>query len=681
MIIYEPQKDSMRPRRSRWVGLIPLVALVVAMCPVVAAPAGAAPAASSQPALSTPPMGWNDWNRFHCDITEQIVEQTADAIVRTGLRDAGYQYVNVDDCWEASTRDAGGALQADPVKFPSGIRALADYVHARGLKFGIYTGVGDNTCQGRPGSGGHYTQDAATFANWGVDYVKFDWCGAQGDPEQLTTQFQNALTTSGRPMVLSVSRHGEAWLWNDHPANLWRTSADIDDTWNTMLRNAEEEVGLAGAAGPGHWNDPDMLEVGNGGMSDDEYRAHFSLWAVLAAPLLSGTDLRTASPATLAILGNREVIAVDQDPLGRQGDRVRSDGDREVWTRPLAGGDRAVVLFNRGVYGAEIHTSAAEIGLAPAPGYSVRDLWAHRTSTTRGGIDAFVPPHGAVMFRVHPLTAATATAGMTSLSVAPGFLPAGATTTVTLSLRDDSTEPLSGVHVDLTAPDGWAVRPLSGADPVAPSGGAATARFAVTVPGSAPQGGADLRATATSTGQHGTTPQTVTTTAHVVVPPPPPTGTGALSDHPRLETDNGWYLPLKVDHSFGPDYCGDCAGGTITLDGTAYPTGLGTYASAQVSYYLGGACSTFDVGTGIDDEVRASVATMPYDHVGSATFLIYADNRLVYDSGERTYATPPGHAVLDLRGVRELKLVDTSAGDGNFYDHADWAGMHIRCAG
>jgi alpha-galactosidase len=669
----------MRERMSRWMRLVLVIGLAAAVFPALdVSTVGASPPVL----LSAPPMGWNDWNHFQCGITEQIVEQTADAIVRTGLRDAGYEYVNVDDCWEASTRDSNGVLRADPVKFPSGMRALADYVHARGLKFGIYTAVGDHTCQGRPGSGGHYTQDAATFAGWGVDYVKFDWCGAQGDPQQLTTQFSTAMSATGRPMALSISRHGEAWLWKNRPANLWRTSADIDDTWNTMLRNAEEEVGLAGAAGPGHWNDPDMLEVGNGAMSGEEYRAHFSLWALLAAPLLSGTDLRTASPDTLAILGNREVIAVDQDRLGRQGDRVRSDGDHEVWTRPLAGGDRAVVLFNRGVYAAQIHTSATEVGLGSAPGYAVRDLWAHRTYSTRGGIDAFVPPHGVAMFRVHPLpTAGPAVAGLTSLATAPGFLAAGVTTTVTMSLRDDGPEPLLGVRLGLAAPAGWAVRPLSTTAPVTPSGGAATASFAVTVPTGAPQGDAKLAATATYRSPTGTPTQTTRTAADVVVPPPPPTGSGALSDHPRLETDNGWYLPLKVDHSFGPDYCGDCAGGTMTLDGTSYPTGLGTYASAQVSYYLGGACSTFDVATGIDDEVRPDVATMPYDHVGSATFQVYADNRLVYDSGKRTYATPPGHAVLDLRGVRELKLVDTSAGDGNFSDHADWAGMHIRCTG
>jgi alpha-galactosidase len=668
-------------RRMLVIALVPLILPAAAALPAAARPALAFTAPASPVTLPLPPMGWNDWNHFGCGITQQIVEQTADAMVRTGLRGDGYRYVNVDDCWEAPSRDASGALQANPSTFPGGIKALADYVHARGLKFGIYTSAGPTTCQGRPGSAGHYAQDAATFASWGVDYVKFDWCGSpQGDPRQLTAQFRAALNTTGRPIALSISRHGEAWLWQSRPADLWRTSADISDTWNTMLRNAEEEVGLAGIAGPGQWNDPDMLEVGNGGMTGTEYQAHFSLWAELAAPLLSGTDLRNPSPQTLAILGNREVIAVDQDPLARQGDRVRSDGDHEVWTRPLAGGDRAVVLFDRGIYGAEISTTAREVGLGEAPGYTVRDLWAHHSYVSGGGISAYVPPHGAAMFRVHPDKATTPrTAGLASLSAAPGFLPADATTNLTVTLRNNGQAPLNDVKLGLAAPSGWQIRQLSAAPPTAPPGGTTSASFAVSVPASAPQGSAQLAASAQYRPVGG--PATATSSeVTVVVPPPAPSpGTSALSDHPRLESDNGWYLPLKVDHSFGPDFCGDCTGGTITLNGTSYPTGLGTYASSQVSYYLGGACSSFNVATGVDDEVRPDVATMPYDHVGTATFLIYADGRLVYNSGVRSYNTPPGQARLDLRGVRELKLVNTDAGDGNFFDHADWAGMKITC--
>jgi alpha-galactosidase len=473
-----------------------------------------------------------------------------------------------------------------------------------------------------------------TFAAWHVDYVKFDWCGAKGVPHDLAAQFRSALDATGRTIVLGVSRHGSPWLWPDHPADLWRTSADIDDTWNTMLRNAEEEAGLSDRAGRGTgWNDPDMLQVGNGGMSRDEYRAHFSLWALLAAPLLMGNDVRAMSPDTLAILGNREVIAVDQDALGRPGDLRWSDGDREVWTRPLAGGDTAVVLFNRGPYAAEIRTRVS--------GPRVRDLWAHRTFAGHGRLSAFLPPHGVAMFRVSPARPASGEL-LRTLSASPGFLPAGRTTVVTTRAAS------------LTAPAGWTVRRLS------------RHRFAVSVPADTPAGPATLRLDGRDD--------------QVYVPPPPPAGNVALSDHPAVQADNGWYLPLKVDHSFGDDFCGDCTGGTLTLsDGRTYATGLGTHASSQVDYYLGGACRSFAVDVGIDAEIAGMTWPRPQNIVGTAQFRIYADGRLVYASGVQSLDTAPGRARLDVRGVDELKLVNDNAADGNFLDHADWAGMRISC--
>jgi alpha-galactosidase len=650
--------------------VVPVLTLIAAVAATAPTPAATAGPAAPTSRLASPPMGWNDWNHFHCGITEQIVMDTADALVSSGLRDVGYRYVNVDDCWEAATRDADGRLAADPVAFPSGIAALAAYVHARGLKFGLYTAAGDKTCQGRPASGGHFATDAATFAGWQVDYVKLDWCGTHGDPHALASEFRAALDATGRPVVLSVSRHGSPWLWPDHPADLWRTSADIDDTWNTLLRNAEEEAGLSGKAGAGAgWNDPDMLQVGNGGMSADEYRAHLSLWAVLAAPLLMGNDVRTLDPATLAILGNREVIAVDQDRAGTQGDRVATDGDREVWARPLAGGDVAVALFNRGAYATEIRTDVRAVGLpASSAGYRVRDLWTHRTHASRGGLSAFVPAHGVALFRVSPGHAGGA-APLTTLAAGPGFLPAGQASVVTVTLRDEGRTPLPPTALGLSAPAGWTVRRLPGGDPVAIPGHPATARYAVTPPAGTPVGPAPVTVTAGGTSQP----------AVLAVPPPAPTGGTALSDHPAVQADNGWYLPLKVDHSFGDDFCGDCPGGTLTLAGTAYPTGLATYASAQVTYYLGGRCGTFDTTVGVDDEVTGMTWPRPQNIVGTARFQIYADGRLVYASGVRTVGGPPGHAHLDVRGVRELKLVDDSAADGNFLDHADWAGTQVTC--
>ena len=266
----------------------------------------------------TPPMGWNSWNHFHCDVSEQLIEQEADAIASSGMRDAGYKYVVIDDCWQTA-RDAHGVVVADSTRFPHGIKAVADYVHGKGLKFGIYTDAGTKTCQGRPGTLGHEVQDARTYASWGVDYVKEDWCNAAhlNAPVQYA-KFRDALARTGRPIVFSICEWGsnQPWDWAPRVGNLWRTTDDIDDNWPSMLANLDQNGQHATAARPGAWNDPDMLEVGNGGMTNDEYRAHFSLWAIMAAPLIAGHDVRTMSDSTKAILLNREVIAVDQDSLG-----------------------------------------------------------------------------------------------------------------------------------------------------------------------------------------------------------------------------------------------------------------------------------------------------------------------------------------------------------------------------
>jgi alpha-galactosidase len=351
----------------------------------------------------TPPMGWNTWNRFGCDVSEQLVKQTADAMVKSGMRSAGYQFLIVDDCWQVA-RDTAGNLVADSTRFPSGMKSLAAYVHKKGLGFGIYTDAGSQTCQGRPGSLGHEEQDARTFAAWGVDYVKEDWCHAEGlsAPVQYA-KFRDAIRFSGRKMVFSICEWGSTRPWNWAPwiGNLWRTTEDIQDTWASMLSNLDSSARYADVAGPGAWNDPDMLEIGNGGMTDEEYRAHFSLWAIMAAPLIAGNDVREMSAATRDILTNREVIAVDQDELGIQGKRVAETAPGlEIWTRQLKGGAAAVVLFNRTGTESTIAVEWTQLGLS-AGRAGVRDLWAH---TDRGQISdrfsAEVPAHGVVMLRV-----------------------------------------------------------------------------------------------------------------------------------------------------------------------------------------------------------------------------------------------------------------------------------------
>jgi len=361
----------------------------------------------------TPPMGWNSWNKFGCDVSEALIKETADAMVASGMKDAGYEYVVIDDCWQVE-RDGEGNIIADPERFPSGIKALADYVHGKGLKFGLYSDAGMKTCQGRPGSRGYEFQDARTYAAWGVDYLKYDWCyHGEQNAEASYALMRQALEQAGRPIVLSICEWGRnrPWLWARGIGHLWRTTGDIQDCWDCrrdwggmgVVHILDLQDGLEAFAGPGGWNDPDMLEVGNGGMSVTEYRAHFSLWATLAAPLMAGNDLRAMSEEIRVILTNSEVIAVDQDLLGRQGRRVRKDGDLEIWARELADGSRAVVLFNRGAAEAEIAVAWPEIGYPATLGATVRDLWRHEdVGRFRGSYSATVPSHGVVMVRVRP---------------------------------------------------------------------------------------------------------------------------------------------------------------------------------------------------------------------------------------------------------------------------------------
>ena len=403
-------EDSVRfpiqPRRFT----IAAAAFLLAILFAAALPAQTAgvPAASAGLAM-TPPMGWNSWNHFACKVDERVIRDTADALASTGMRDAGYQYLVIDDCWHGE-RDAHGDIQSDPQRFPSGMKALADYVHAKGLKFGIYSDAGVKTCAGRPGSRGYEFQDAAQYARWGVDYLKYDWCNTSTQNAEASYRIMRAaLDHTGRPIVFSLCEWGTAkpWLWaGDGTGNLWRTTGDIIDHWagkydysNGMMTIVDLNEPLYSYAGPGHWNDPDMLEVGNGGMTDDEYRAHFSLWAIMAAPLIAGNDVAHMSAETRSILMNQDVIAIDQDTLGRAGRRVHREGDLEVWSRELANGDRAVLLLNRGGTAAPMHFSFAEVGLPGTLKLRGRDLWTGRDlGPMQGGYTAqAVPSHGVIL--------------------------------------------------------------------------------------------------------------------------------------------------------------------------------------------------------------------------------------------------------------------------------------------
>jgi alpha-galactosidase len=352
---------------------------------------------------ATPPMGWNSWNRFACDIDEALIRQTADELVNSGMRDAGYVYLNLDDCWQTA-RDADGAIIADPDRFPSGIPALADYVHAKGLKFGLYTCAGTLTCQGRPGSYGYEFQDAQTYADWGVDYVKVDWCNTEGlVPRERYAVFRDAIDAAGGGIVLSICDWGREapWVWGPRAGELWRTTGDIADQAISMWWNMLLTEPLAAFAGPGAWNDPDMLEVGNGGMTDAMYRTHVSLWAMMAAPLIAGNDLQAMDVSTLEILTNAEVIAVDQDPSGVPGRRLGHLGGLEIWVRPLTlDGARAILLFNDFFSAGTASFDWEQIGLAPGTA-AVRDLWAHEDlGAFDGGFSANLGPFESRMLLV-----------------------------------------------------------------------------------------------------------------------------------------------------------------------------------------------------------------------------------------------------------------------------------------
>jgi len=369
----------------------------------------------------TPPMGWNSWNKFACNVSDELIRGMADALVKSGMKDAGYQYVVIDDCWQVS-RDGAGNIVADAQRFPHGIKGLADYIHSIGLKFGIYSDAGSKTCAGRPGSLGHEYQDARQYAAWGVDYLKYDWCNTTTqDAPAAYALMRAALDATGRPIVLSICEWGKAqpWLWGKRVGgNLWRATGDIQDRWEGkkewspgdccsygVVDIIDAVADLYSYAGPGHWNDPDMLEVGNGGMTDTEYRSHFSFWALLAAPLIAGNDLRTMPPEIHDILTNKEVIAINQDPLGRQGHRVRKDDQLkvDVWAKQLADGSRAVILFNRGTAEQNIAVNWEEIGYPANIVASVRDLWQHKDLGKQAGkTAATVPAHGVAMLAVRP---------------------------------------------------------------------------------------------------------------------------------------------------------------------------------------------------------------------------------------------------------------------------------------
>ncbi|MFD9565021.1 NPCBM/NEW2 domain-containing protein [Streptomyces sp. NPDC059994] len=706
-------RTPFRKRAGAALASLPLLAGgLVALATTAAAPA----AAVDNGLARTPQMGFNNWNSTHCraEFNEAMVKGIADTFVSQGLKDAGYTYVNLDDCWALPNRDASGDLVPDPVRFPHGIKAVADYVHSKGLKFGLYSSAGTKTCDvlGFPGGLGHEQQDANLWASWGVDYLKYDNCNNSGvDAKQRYKAMGDALKAAtgptGRPILYSICEWGsnQPWTWAPAVGNSWRTTGDISDSWSSMISIAHQNQSLAPYAGPGAWNDPDMLEVGNGGMTDTEYRTHFSLWSQMAAPLLIGSDLRTASASTLAILKNTDVIAVDQDPLGKQGTVVSSSGGLVVMSKPLADGGRSVTLTNENTSAKTVSTTVKDIGIGGASSYALKDLWSKATSTTTNAISASVPAHGTVMFRVTPGSPVPPPTGLNQLSDLPWTSAVGGWGPVerdrsngeqaagdgrTLTIGGTAYAKGLGTHApsDISYYLGGACSSLGvdvGVDDESTKGGSVqfqiwrdttlVADSGVRTAADPPKhlsadlkGGSKLRLVVTDGGDGITYDHADWADAKLACGAGPSAGTHDLTDLTWSSATNGWG-PVERDRSNAEQAAGD--GTPLTVNGAVYAKGLGTHAASSVSYYLGGSCSSLTTAVGVDDEVLTK---------GSVVFQIWRDGALVADSGKLTSADAAKRLSVDLKGALEVRLVVSDAGDGVDYDHGDWGGPQLVCA-
>jgi alpha-galactosidase len=653
-----------------------LLLMVPAGVAAVSAPAGATPPATvdlrAETLVPTPPMGFNDWNAFGCEVDEDLIRETADAMVSAGLAAAGYEYVNIDDCWSAKARDADGRLVPDPVKFPHGIKALADYVHGKGLKLGIYGDAGTLTCAGYPGSLGHEELDARTWAEWGIDYLKYDNCNNQSDGSQADhirryTAMRQALDRAGRPIVYSICEWGTSrpWEWAEGVGDLWRTTGDISDNWESLRSIIAQNAPLYPYAGPGHWNDPDMLEIGNGGMTATEYRTHMSTWAMMAAPLIIGTDLRNASAETLAILGNREIIAIDQDPLGVQAKVVADRDGLMVLDKPLAGGDRAIALYNSTDHLATVGVPAGDTGLDPAGAYRLRDVWTGKVTEAAGTIEAAVPAHGTVVYRVralrhHENVAPAVTVAAAIPTVVPG---ADSTAALTTTVTNRGSGPARRAAVTAAAPAGWVVAPTGASRrPRLGTDEDLTTRWTVRAPDDVAAGEYPITVTARYAWGRGATVTTWSTVVATVVTAPEP-GRRALGAVVPYSTTNG-LGPVERDQSNGGAGIGD--GNLITIGGRHHNRGLGTAAPSDLVYYLGGSCTGLVTGVGVDDEAPAAAP---------ATFTIYGDDTALATSGPLGSGAAPVTLTADLTGVRWLRLVTT----GPAGTRTDWADPVLSC--
>ncbi|RJL35630.1 NPCBM/NEW2 domain-containing protein [Bailinhaonella thermotolerans] len=658
----------------------PAPATPPAPTPTPASEATPSPAPSATPAPGeapyAPPMGWNS-RSLGCSVTEAAVRQAADALAP--LAPLGYRHVVIDDCWLAAQR-ADGALVPDRARFPGGVEALAAYVHGKGLKLGVSLSAGTKACAG--GGAGSYKNEAADAARvkaWGVDYVKYDWCNiptadfpGQNVRQIAETLYPRMRQALGDGVVFAMNNEDGStvpWLWaKGAGATTWRTNVynrPIADTYANMVDIWEFNQLRAEYAGPGSWADPDLIQAGRGGMTETEYRAQFTLWAVGAAPLMLQAD---PAKAPAAVVANPKVIAVNQDGLGVQARLVSSDGWYHVLAKPLANGDRAIALFNESDRAATISTTLARAGLGRGR-HRVEELWTGAVTSTGGTIAAQVPAHAAVLYRVGP--SREQAPPLVTVEVDPGALGDDRPTTlepgrsgdiVTRVTNTGATGRLRDVRVALTAPDGWRADARSSTRAARLDGSETfTVTWSVTPPAGAAPGPYALSATVTSSAG------TQTAAASVAVATAPPSGRTYLSDLTWTNAKNH-FGPVEKDTSNGERAAGD--GKPITIQGVRYAKGLGAHAPADIEYYAAGRCTTVEFSAGIDDEVGEA---------GSAVFEVWADGGRVARSELLTGARPAQKVTADIRGARHVRLVATNGGDNATSDHADFADAAITC--
>lgn len=683
-------------------GVLPAAGATAKAATTAKATTGAATASFNGQAL-TPYMGWNTYYGLGSSYNEAAIENVADYLVSSGLAASGYKIVWLDGGWWSGTRDAQGNITVNPAQWPDGMSAVASYIHSKGLLAGIYTDAGQNGCGGaNQGSYGHYQQDVNTFASWGFDAVKVDFCGGsqlQLDPEQAYSQFSQAILNDSphRPMIFNICNPFEPGEYgNGYPpydrsvydsysyapgiANSWRTDTDVgfvhSIAFSDVLRNLDADAAHPEAAGPGHWNDPDYLgpELG---MTQAEFQAQLSMWSIVAAPLIIGSDVRTLSSSSIQMLENPEILAIDQDPAGIQGTVLATGGSGQVWVKPLANGDRAVALLNRGSTPLTISTTASAAGLPAASTYNLRDVWQHSTTETAGRIAANVPPDSAVVYRVSAGNAgqgyppAVVTSGPSTPAAYGGSqvhlaIPASALP-VSASVQDDGRLPVMNASLTLHAPAGWTISPSATyqAGAIAP-GQSVNPRWTVTPPAGTLPGSYTLTVD-TSYSWSGAAPGTATVPAAtgVTVPVTPPSGTAYLSNQIWLDGTSGYLVP-RLDTEVG--------GQPMHMFGTYYPNGVGTASVSQIDYYLGGNCSAVSAVLGIDD-----VARQVGSSGGTVDFEVFADGQKVYDSGLVTQSTQPLNMDVNVTGAQVLTLYVGDGGDGTYNDRADWADLQATC--